>query len=314
MGRLTVGLIERAKVGKCHPGKYRDGDGLALVVGPRSASWVLRYQLNGRRRDLGLGSLQLLGLARARDLAHQHRVKIRIDRLDPVVDRRVNRQTAARHSVTFAQATDAFIQQQVSMNAWRDPRAEKNWRASLANHAKALNGLRVCDIDAADVEDVLRVIWATKTSTAINVRGRIEKVWTFAKRRGWCDGENPAVWRGGLEANLPKPRQVKPENQPRKAVPWRRLPSVYRDLAATNDLLAAFIRFTISTVARAGEVRGARWTDIDLETREWDHVGHAHEGWPHAHRAPERRGHGDHQGATPHHRLPVPQGRRTQLP
>ncbi|MFN9498060.1 MAG: Arm DNA-binding domain-containing protein, partial [Erythrobacteraceae bacterium] len=44
---------------------YQDGDGLFLLVSPGGAkSWMLRVQVDGKRRDIGLGTADVDGLGR----------------------------------------------------------------------------------------------------------------------------------------------------------------------------------------------------------------------------------------------------------
>ena len=66
---LTARKVETAK-----PGRHGDGRGLFLYVKPTgSRSWVLRYQVQGRRRDLGLGAYPDVSLAMARERAAEAR-------------------------------------------------------------------------------------------------------------------------------------------------------------------------------------------------------------------------------------------------
>ena len=266
-GRLTAVFVDRAKAGMLPPGRYRDGAGLILAVGERGASWVLRYQLDGRRRDLGLGSVQLLGLARARDLARQHRVNIRIHRIDPVAQRRTR-----SSAITFGQAAKAYIETQAA--GWRDPNAVRTWTNSFANHAGTLMGRRVDEITVDDVLGVLRPIWAGKTTTAANLRARIEKVLGYAKATGHRQGANPAAWRENLDALLPKVRSVKPDVEHYEAVPVADLPAAYKRLAASDDLAATLARLTLLTAVRPAEARNAERREIDLAAEQWTIPGH----------------------------------------
>jgi len=62
---LTAKEVETAR-----PGLTLDGDGLYLQVGQNgNRSWIYRYALNGRTRDMGLGSAKAITLKRARELA-----------------------------------------------------------------------------------------------------------------------------------------------------------------------------------------------------------------------------------------------------
>lgn len=62
MGRLTDKGVKNASAGR-----HGDGDGLQLVVSASGRrKWILRYQLAGTRRDMGLGSYPAVSLAQAR--------------------------------------------------------------------------------------------------------------------------------------------------------------------------------------------------------------------------------------------------------
>jgi len=78
---LTAIQVRNAK-----PGRHADERGLHLLVKPSGAkSWVLRVQADGRRRDLGLGPVDLVPLARARELAREGRLMMREGR-DPSIE------------------------------------------------------------------------------------------------------------------------------------------------------------------------------------------------------------------------------------
>ena len=67
IGKLTALEVSRAAK---TPGMYADGGGLYLQVTAGGASWVYRYMLNGRAREMGLGPLTLVSLQEARTKAH----------------------------------------------------------------------------------------------------------------------------------------------------------------------------------------------------------------------------------------------------
>jgi hypothetical protein len=81
MPKPSAALIEAARAGRAKPGRYRDQHGLMLVVGRNSASWIWRYSIGGQRRELGLGSAQLVRLAKAREIALKRRVELKLTRI-----------------------------------------------------------------------------------------------------------------------------------------------------------------------------------------------------------------------------------------
>ena len=126
----------------------------------------------------------------------------------------------------------------------------------------------VRDITAAHVIKVIEPIWVTKTETATRVRSRIELVLDFATARGLRQGHNPARWRGNLDAALPKASEVaKVEQQAAGAV--ADAPAFMARLVQQPGMGARALEFLILNAARSGEVRGATWSEVDLEAALW---------------------------------------------
>jgi integrase len=83
----------------------------------------------------------------------------------------------------------------------------------------------------------------------------------------WRDGPNPAVWRGGLKLVLAAKPKLRAKHH--AALEWREAPALMALLAANQSMGAAALRFLMLTAARSGEVRGCRWSEIDLDQRLW---------------------------------------------
>jgi integrase len=131
-----------------------------------------------------------------------------------------------------------------------------------------IGDLPVQAIDTGLIVKILDPIWSTKTETASRVRGRIEKIIDAAKSLGEFSGENPARWAGNLDALLAKKSDVADEeNFP--ALPYAELPAFMLDLRAREGIAAAALEFQILTAARPGNVRMARWGQIDVEAATW---------------------------------------------
>lgn len=244
------------------PGYHADGDGLYLQVTPSGArSWILRYQIGGRRREMGLGPVSLFGLAEARQRAAQQR-RLLADGIDPIEARRAARASTAR---TWGEAVDDFIAAHAA--GWRDARQAEQWAQSLADYGPPRD-LPVTAIDTALVVGLLRRIWTTKTETATRVRGRIERIWDAERVAGTVSGENPARWRGHLDKLLPRPSKVARVAHHR-AMPYADVPAFMARLAERDAASRRALRFTILTAARTGEVTGAGWDEFDLEAGLW---------------------------------------------
>src|SRR5262245_39809995 len=153
MGKLTALDVTRAK----KPGMYGDGLGLYLQVGMGGArSWIYRYALNGRERNLGLGSATAIPLRRARELAGDAR-RLRAEGVDPIEQRRSNRiaeKIAGAKTVTFAQCSTQYLM--AHEDGWRNPKHRQQWRNTLATYVlSALGHLPVQGIDTGLVLKVL---------------------------------------------------------------------------------------------------------------------------------------------------------------
>src|SRR3954468_19907582 len=248
------------------PGRYHDGHGLILVVVNRTnASWQLRYQRNGRERWLGLGPLHTVTLKDARERARAARLQL-LDGIDPIDARRTERAKATL-VMTFKEAAEAY--NAVHEQKWRNAKHRKQFLASLACYAyPALGDMAVSTIDTTAVLRVVEPIWLSKTETANRVRGRIESVLDWATVRGHRSGDNPARWKGHLAGVLPAPGAVAQRSH-FPALPWAQVAAFMAGLRAREDISARALEFTILTAARTGEVVGARWSEIDLETHTW---------------------------------------------
>jgi integrase len=266
IGKLTALKVSRAS----KPGMYGDGGGLYLqVTGTGAKSWIYRYMLRGREREMGLGSLSAVGLGDARAKATECR-SLRQAGVDPIEARKSARDQArldAAKALTFKDAAVAYID--AHRAGWRNPKHIWQWGATLATYANPIIGdLSLQTIDTTLVLKVVEPIWPTKPETASRLRGRIEAVLDWATVRGYRKGENPARWRGHLNKLLParsKVRKVKHLT----ALPYAELPGFLVALRAQGGVAARALEFTILTAARTGEAIGAKWDEISLTDKVW---------------------------------------------
>lgn len=196
MARQLHTLSARTVATLTNAGRHSDGGGLYLNITATGArSWVFMWKVAGKRREMGLGSLRDVPLAKARERAAEARQKL-AEGLDPI---------AARDKpkvMTFGEAADALIESMSS--SWRNEKHCAQWKMTLTVYCAPLRSKPVTEIGTEDVLKVLQPLWTTKPETASRLRGRIERVFDFARAQGHGPGENPARWRGHLEAVLPK--------------------------------------------------------------------------------------------------------------
>jgi integrase len=138
---------------------------------------------------------------------------------------------------------------------------------TLTVYCEHLRGKPVSEVSTDDVLKVLKPLWATKAETASRLRGRIERVLDFARARGQRSGENPARWRGHLDAILP--RRAKLTRGHHKALPFQAVPKFMAQLRERKGTAPRALEFAVLTAGRSGEVLGARWDEMDLEAKVW---------------------------------------------
>lgn len=259
IGRLTA------------PGTYAVGGvtGLQLQIIGGSKSWILRTMVGSKRRRMGLGSYPTVTLAKAREKAREALDKISAG-TDPILERQ-RAKSALRakqaNAITFDAACRSFID--ARSDEWRNAKHRSQWANTLETYASPVIGnLHVQDVGKEHVLQVLDPIWKTKTETASRLRGRIEQVLDWATARGHREGLNPARWRGHLDKLLSKPEKIaKVAHHP--ALDADEVVAFIVELRKREGVSARALEFLILTAARSGEVRGATWSEIDLDAAVW---------------------------------------------
>lgn len=266
-----INQLSAAQVAKeARPGRYGDGNGLWLQVSQfGTKAWIFRFMLNGRARQMGLGSVETFSLKEARERARAAR-QLLADGVDPIEARNERKSTARADEakrVTFADAAERYIKAHAP--GWRSAKHADQWTATLDTYAKPIIGdLSVADVDTAHVMKVLEPIWTEKPETASRVRGRMEAVLDWAKARHYRTGDNPARWKGHLDHLLPaKAKVAKVRHMP--ALPYADLPAFMERLAGMASISARALEFTILTAVRTNETIAAKWSEIDLVGKVW---------------------------------------------
>jgi integrase len=266
VGKLNPSKVKNAT----KPGLYGDGGGLYLNVGPTGGkSWIFRFMLRGKAREMGLGPLHTIGLAEARERAMMAR-RLRLDGTDPLDAKhaeKARRAAEAAAAVTFKAAAQSYVK--AHRAAWRNEKHAWQWTATLEAHVYPVIGeLPVAAVDTGHITRILEPIWVNKSETAARVRGRIEAVLDYAKVHGWRTGENPARWKGHLQNVLPARAKVS-RVEHHAALPWGEMGAFMTELDKQEGMPALALRLAILTAARTGEVIGARWPEIDMQAAVW---------------------------------------------
>jgi integrase len=262
-------LSAKAVQAKRAPGYYADGAGLYLQISDTGTkSWIFRYVLHGRAREMGLGALHTFSLAEARERATAQR-KLLADGVDPIDHRDAGRAALMAEQGrerTFADCAAAYVK--AHRASWKNAKHAEQWTATLDTYCASFARLPVSKVDTPHVLKALEPIWTEKAETASRLRARIERVLAWATVSGYRKGDNPARWRGHLDELLPKiERRKRVKHHP--ALPYPQLGEFIQELRAEEGTPARALEFAILTAARTSEVLGAKPAEFDLQAAVW---------------------------------------------
>ncbi len=261
MARVRNKLSARGAAALQAPGRHSDGGGLYLSISADGRRrWVFLFTYGGKQREMGLGSARDVSLSRARELAEAARTEVAAGR-DPLTPK------LEEVSVpTFGKFADDLADTLAA--GFRNAKHAAQWKTTLGDaYCAKLRKKLVSDVTTDDVKAVLDPIWSTKQETASRIRGRIERVLDAAKARGLRSGENPARWRGHLDALLPKRQKLARGHH--AAMPYKYVPAFMGRLKGLASSSTRALSFAILSAARSGEVMGARWREFDLDGAVW---------------------------------------------
>ena len=270
MKRQMLRLSVREVTTKKLPGYYPDGGGLYLQVSASgSKSWIFRFALQGKERQMGLGPFHTVTLADARIAAAECR-KLLLRQTDPIEARdagNARKALEAAKSISFSKCATAYIR--AHRSDWKNAKHAEQWTNTIETYCgKIIGALPVQDVDTGLVVKVLEPIWTAKPETASRLRGRIESVLDWARVSGYRAGDNPARWRGHLDNVLPS-LQKKQRVKHHPALPFDQTGVFMESLRAQEGIAARALAFLILTATRTSEVIGAKWGEIDTDAKLW---------------------------------------------
>jgi integrase len=275
------------------PKLMADGNGLYLQL--PELSWISRLRFAGRRVEPGHGPARSVRLKDARVANEAARRKV-AEGTNPLLARVLARARAST-SLTFLEAAKAFLP--VIEAELKNAKSRDQWRMTLSgetgkfdaagkpikaahNYCKPIHHIPVADITTDLVLAVLNPIWSTKYVTASRLRGRIERVLSWAVRTGKAGNIdpdrylNPARWDGHLEHALSARSKVH-EVAHHAALHYSQMPDFYAALAEQGGLAARAFQLAILTATRTGDLRGVdreerppmMWNHLDLAVPVW---------------------------------------------
>ena len=271
------------------PGWYADPEtrGLYLRVfagsDEPSRSWLYRFTspVSGKRRAMGLGSVEICSLANARQKSLDLRRTI-FEGVDPIEQRQAKKfgaKESHQNSITFKEAADQCIK--TKQAEWSNSKHKDQWVSTINTYALPIIGkIRVDQITTAHIVKLLEQeikkkngevegsFWKVRTETATRVRQRIEVILDWCKAHKYISGDNPARYQGALCHLLPKANKIKKVAH-HPALPFQRISEFMGDLRSHTGYSAFALELLILTATRTGEVIEANWSEFDLEAKVW---------------------------------------------
>ena len=247
--KLTAKFVEHVS----DSGKYYDQHGLFLHVRPSGAKkWLQRYTFKGRRREIGLGSAKIVSVATARKNAHQNLVLVS-EGIDPIEDKK-------QDSVIPKFEAAARKVHEENRPTWRNPKHAAQFITTLETYAFPIIGnMSVKEINSSHILRILSPIWVTKAETAKRVRQRLSTVFKYCVAQQWRtdDPANTAI----VEALPNSKRKV----QHRRSISYNDVSDFIATVSKSSAGLSTKLglEFLILTATRSGEVRNARWDEVN---------------------------------------------------
>lgn len=268
-------MLSDAKARKLNPNDKPVSDGtiVGLYLVPSSTAgsgkWILRFvsPMNGKRREMGLGSYPTTSIRDARAKAFEARVVID-DGKDPLELRRAQEQEIERLATVPTFADAARRHHADKAEGFRNKKHTDQWINTLEQYIfPRIGKTLVNELGPADFAACLKPIWLQKPETASRVRQRCDAVMNWAAASGFIVASPVGV----VDKLLPKQpgKRERVEHQP--ALPWRLLPAFFSDVlqSGSPNITRHMLELLILTACRSGELRQMQWNEIDFSHAIW---------------------------------------------
>ena len=247
--KLTAKFVENVS----EAGKYYDQHGLFLHVRPSGAKkWLQRYTFQGRRREIGLGSAKIVSVATARKNAHQNLVLVS-EGIDPIEDKK-------QDSIIPKFEVAARKVYEDNRPTWRNAKHAAQFITTLETYAfPVIGSMSVKEINSSHILRILSPIWVTKAETAKRVRQRLSTVFKYCVAQQWRTDDPADI---AIVKALP---YLKKKVQHRKSISYNDVANFIETVSKSSAGLSTKLglEFLILTATRSGEVRNARWNEIN---------------------------------------------------
>ena len=219
------------------------------------AYYFARFSVGGKLREKSLGRADEIGVREARK------------RLAELL---TAEEIPAAAQKTFGEIYEQAVEDIKAVKRWKNPKSEKRWLATLERYAvPAFGAVPVDQVTREQVVAALRPIWERIPETARRVQQRLDAVFSWAMVRGLRRGDNPAIWRGGLEFYFPASGKVKKERH-HTAPTLDELRAAVQFCELHHNAGSGVLLLTIATACRVSEARLATADQIDLGHSLWD--------------------------------------------
>lgn len=269
---LTALQIKHLKTGTHAVG---GAAGLLIRVSRETAkSWIFRAVMDGKRRDIGLGSYPTVSIEQARHEAMRLRSLIK-NGINPAEEKKESRiiRTARIEdnemaNKTFRDCAEEYIPTRLA--ELQNEKHKQQWRNTIETYAyPSIGKLPISAITNKQIADLLAPHWNVKHETMSRVRQRIEAIFSYAIVRGYRDKSNPAIWRHNLELLLPNLGKTH-RKVSHRYLPADEIPAFLELLESIDGYTSLALQFLIYTAARSGSVRHSRWNEVDWERKVWN--------------------------------------------
>ncbi len=263
MRTLTNKKIEEI----CQKGNHYDGDGLKLRVDKNlNKNWIVRYQINGKTREIGLGKYPFTTLKDARQKLFNIK-KMIYDGIDPLELKKESQLQKQKKKITFQEMCEEFIN--AFQVEWTNKKQKQQWTNTLKTYAYPIIGKLPLDkINNKHICKILNPIWNTKHETATRVRQRLERIFSYCIALKNMKGPNPAAYKDNLQHLLPNVSKIISVKHHR-SLDYNDVPHLISELQKLKKTSSYALIFLIATSARTNEVIGATWKEIDLKNKIW---------------------------------------------
>ena len=273
MVKSVVNMKDKAKITQrdinaLPQGVHKIESNFYVRVRDNRRTYIFKATIEGKRREIGLGSAYEVSFAIARSKALK--LKSQIASGEELFVDKLKEEAKGPIVITFDSIADEAIEVIKNRKRWRSEKHSEQWKRTVRVYASPVFGSKpIDDVTRDDVLRALKSIWETKTETASRLVSRLEKIFEYAIFKGVYTHPNPARWKGNLEMILPSPNKVK-KVEHHAAPTIEELRRVAQKFSTSGYISNAACLFGILTACRVQEFLFARWDEVDLETKTFE--------------------------------------------